>query len=47
MLAIKITALSLFGVYCLTLLYRVYRAVEEWRAEDVKKDEEWKQRFYF
>ena len=47
MLAIKITALSLFGVYCLALLYRVYRAVEEWRAEDTRKDEEWKQKFYF
>ena len=47
MLAIKITALSLFGVYCLALLYRVYRAVEKCRAEDVKKDEEWKQKFYF
>lgn len=47
MLAIKITALSLFGVYCLTLLYRVYRAVEEWSEEDVKKDEEWKQKCYF
>lgn len=47
MLAIKITALSLFGIYCLALLYRVYRAVEEWRAKDVKKNEEWKQRFYF
>ena len=47
MLAIKITALSLFGIYCLALLYRAYRAVEEWRVEKAKKNEEWEQRFYF
>lgn len=47
MLAVKITSLSLFGIYCLVLLYRIYQAVKERREENAKENEKWERRFYF